>query len=247
LGSIVAEQLAHLGVGNLILIDPDVIDETNLNRVVGANHEAIGKPKVTVAEELVKWIHPRTNVSVLKGNVVLTPNARSLLIADFLFCCTDSHGSRAVLNQLAYQYMIPMMDLGVQIQVSQNVVHSITGRIQMLAPGLPCLVCRNLLDPEEVRRDLLTEEERARDRYIVGVAEPQPAVISLNGSVASLAVTMMLSAVTGFPVAPRHQIVMFERGVVRAIASPPEPHCVICSLRGVLGRGDLWPMPGRPS
>ena len=247
IGSIVAEQLAHLGVGRLLLLDPEVIEETNLNRVVGAARGDIGRPKVEVTADLIRRINPEIKVTAITGNVVMSADARCLLSSDFLFCCTDSHGSRAVINQLAYQYLIPTIDLGVRIQVRGPSIESITGRIQMLAPGLPCLVCHDLLDPEEVRRDLLSDEARKRDPYIVGAVEPQPAVISLNGTVASFGVTMMLSAVVGLPDPARHQLVLYNRGIVRSVASDPLPRCVICSLDGVLARGDTWPMAGRPS
>lgn len=246
-GSLVAEQLAHLGVKSLTLLDPDVLEETNLNRVVGATPQSIGRPKVEVAAELIRRINPEIQSKAIRGNVIASDDARRLLSCDFLFCCTDSHGSRAVINQIAYQYLIPTIDLGVRIQARAGTIESVTGRIQMLAPGLPCLVCHDLLDPEEVRRDLLSEDARARDPYIIGAVEPQPAVISLNGTVASLGVTMMLSAVVGLPVRARHQLILFDRGVVRAAASDPLPECVICSLKGVLARGDTWPMAGRPS
>ncbi|MHB8217087.1 MAG: HesA/MoeB/ThiF family protein [Candidatus Sulfotelmatobacter sp.] len=247
IGSVVAEQLAHLGVGRLLLLDPDVLEETNLNRVVGATRNNIGRPKVEVASELIRRINPQIQVTAILGNVILSDDARRVLSSDFLFSCTDSHGSRAVINQLAYQYVVPTIDLGVRIQVRAGTVESITGRVQMLAPGLPCLVCQNLLDPEEVRRDLLSDEARARDPYIVGAVEAQPAVISLNSTVASLGVTMMLSAVVGLPVPARHQLVLFNRGVVRIAGSDPLPECVVCSLKGMLARGDTWPMAGRPS
>ena len=246
MGSVVAEQLAYLGVKELLLLDPDTIEETNLNRILGATRQNIGDEKVSAAADMIRRINPHVEATAIRGDVTISDDARHLLYCDFVFCCTDSHGSRAVLNQIAYQYMIPMIDLGVRVQVKKGTVESITGRVQMLAPGLPCLVCHSLLDPEEVRRDLLSDEARARDRYIVGAAEPQPAVISLNGTVASLGVTMMLSAVTGMSVAARHQLVLFNRGVVRAAASEPTPNCVICSIHGVLARGDTWPMAGRP-
>ena len=247
IGSVVGEQLAHLGVGDLVLLDPDVLEETNLNRVVGATRNDIGRPKVDVAAQLMRRINPEIKATAISGNVIMNNDAVHLLSCDFLLCCTDSHGSRAVINQLAYQFMIPTIDLGVRDQVRDGTVESITGRIQMLAPGLPCLVCHDLLDPEEVRRDLLSQEARSRDPYIVGAVEPQPAVISLNGTVASLGVTMMLSAIVGLPVPVRHQLVLFNRGIVRAAASDPLPQCVGCSLSGALARGDSWPMPGRPS
>jgi molybdopterin/thiamine biosynthesis adenylyltransferase len=246
MGSVVAQQLAHLGVTKLLLLDPDVIEETNLNRVIGATRPDIGRAKVEVAAQMIRRINPQIEATTIPGNIIVSDDARHVLSCDFIFCCTDSHGSRAVINQLAYQYLIPTIDLGVRVQVRASTVESVTGRIQMLAPGLPCLVCHGLLDPEEVRRDLMSDEARARDPYIVGAVEPQPAVISLNSAVASLGVTMMLSAVTGLPVAARHQLVLFNKGVVRAAASEPSQNCVVCSVRGALARGDTWPMAGRP-
>jgi molybdopterin/thiamine biosynthesis adenylyltransferase len=244
-GSLVVEQLAHLGVGRLILLDPDRVESTNLNRLVGTTHADVGRAKASVAERLARAIRPETEVHAVQGSVLLERDALSLLSADFLIGCTDSHGSRAILNQLAYQHLIPVIDSGVQIHAAGGKAMAVAGRVQMLAPGLPCLVCQGLLDTEQVRRDLLTDAERARDRYIVGFAEPQPAVISLNGVVASLAVTMFLAATIGFPSPPRHQVYLAERGAVRPVESTADPKCVVCSLRGALGRGDLWPMPWR--
>jgi len=124
-------------------------------------------------------------------------------------------------------------------------VTHVVGRVQMLAPGLPCLVCSGVLDSEEVRRDLLTQEERDRDPYIIGARVPQPAVISINGAVAAHAVTMMLSAVIGVPMAARHQQLRFEHGSVRRVQGEPRPGCPICSPSGAALRGDTWARPGR--
>ena len=165
IGSIVAEQLAHLGIGQLVLLDPDVLDESNLNRLVGSARADIGHPKVSVIERMIRRIRPEVGVRSIHGDVMAARDVKSLLSTDFIFCCTDSHGSRTVVNQLAYQYLIPTIDLGVRVQVGSGTVQSIVGRIQMLAPGLPCLVCDNLLDPEEVRRRF-SLHRRARTRSI---------------------------------------------------------------------------------
>jgi hypothetical protein len=202
--------------------------------------------KVEVAAEHAQQIQRNAEVELTVGDVADHSVSRQLLTCDVIFCCTDSHGSRAVLNQIAYQYFIPTFDLGVHVAAVNNEVQSMTGRVQMLAPGLPCLVCHNLLDPEQVRQDLMTESQRMADQYVVGAYVPQPAVMSLNGTVASMGVTMMLSAIAGLPVDTRHQIVLFHRGTVRSISSEPEPNCVVCSPRGAFGRGDVYPLPGRP-
>ena len=119
------------------MLDPDSLEETNLNRVVGATRQNIGRPKVEVASELIQRINPEIESVPIVGDVLMSSNARQLLCCDFLFCCTDSHGSRAVINQIAYQYVIPTIDLGVRIQARSGKVESVTGRKQMLAPGFP--------------------------------------------------------------------------------------------------------------
>jgi len=173
--------------------------------------------------------------------------ARRLADVDFFFCCTDSHGSRAVLSQLAYQYLVPCIDTGVSITVQQGRISHITGRVQMLAPGLSCLTCAGLLDADAVRRDLMTDYERQADPYFIGAHEPQPAVISLNGTVVSLAVTMFLAAVTDGPAEARYQLYNGITGMVRAVMNTPDPTCIVCSPNGALARGDEWPLPARQS
>jgi hypothetical protein len=75
-----------------------------------------------------------------------------------------------VVNQAAYQFLVPVIDMGVSITVADGVVTHITGRVQMLAPGLPCLTCSNALNSEAIRREMLTPEQRAADPYIQGGA-----------------------------------------------------------------------------
>lgn len=244
-GSVVVEQLAHLGVQNFVLIDPDVIEPSNLNRVVGATISDVGKTKVDVAAALIARVRPGARTERICADVRDTATARRLLDVDFFFGCTDSQGSRAVLSQLAYQYFLPGIDMGVAIHARGEEVTHVTGRVQMLAPGLACLLCNHVLDPEAVRRDLLTDEARTADPYVVGAAVPQPAVISINGTASSLAVTMFLSAMVGIPVAARHQRLRLETGTVAVVSSDPAPTCPWCSPEGALGRGDSWPMPGR--
>ena len=133
-----------------------------------------------------------------------TAVARELRAADFIFACTDSHGSRAVIQQIAYQYLIPCVDMGSIITARAGQIAGIHGRVQALAPGLPCFTCCELLDSEEVRRDMMNAEERSRDQYIQGAHEPAPAVISINGTVTSMAMTMFLAMMVGVPSAARH-------------------------------------------
>lgn len=239
-GSVVVEELARLGVGTLTVIDPEPVEETNLNRLLGARSGDVGRSKVSVAGTSARRARADVQVREIADTIIEERAWRALLDCDFVMCCTDSHGSRAVLNQLAYQYRLPMIDIGVRIDARDGVVTGMSTRVQMLAEPLACLNCSPLLDPVAIRRDLLGD--KSTDRYIVGTYEPQPAVISINAASSSTAVSMFLSAVVGFPGNARHLIGRPIDGVVRAVSTPRNDACIVCAPQYALARGDTWPM-----
>jgi len=244
-GSLVAQQLVHLGVRHLILIDPDVLESTNLNRVANAMPGDIGHPKVEIAARYINAVAMDSTVTCVAGDVTRSSTAKELLNADIIFGCTDSHGSRAVLQQISYQYLIPCIDVGTTIAVSEGSVTHIYGRVQLLAPGHACFTCSSLLDPNEVRRDMMSDFERQADPYIRGAREPAPAVMSLNSTVVSLGVTMLLSMVAGIPVGARHILYNAINSALRNVRAQSDSNCYICSHAGGLARGDSWPLNAR--
>jgi molybdopterin-synthase adenylyltransferase len=244
-GSATAQQLSHLGVHRFLLVDPDRVELTNLNRLVGAGPEDVGALKVDVSRRALLRTSPGADVETRAGDVVDAQTAQALLSCDLIFLCTDSHASRAVVGQIAYQFLIPVFDMGISVSIRGGTVAFVTGRVQMLAPGLPCLVCVNALDSEQVRRELLFPEQRAVDPYITGHHEPQPAVISLNSTVSALAVTMALGAVTAAPFGARFQVYDGINGTVRNLARAADPTCFVCSSSGALAQGDASALPIR--
>lgn len=244
-GSVVVQQLAHLGVRDFVFIDPDVVEVSNLNRLVGATTRDIGTSKTAVAKSHVLSINASADIVEVVGNVVDHSIASRLLDCDFVFLCTDSHASRAVVNQVAYQYLIPCIDMGVAIHAADGVVSHVVGRVQMLAPGLPCLTCGTWIDSNQVRLEMMTDEQRARDPYFVGPGVEQPAVITLNSTVASLSVTMCLSALTDLPADARLLLYDAIKGTVRSVTARRDPGCIVCSSSGALAKGQTWPLPTR--
>ncbi|MCC5051267.1 HesA/MoeB/ThiF family protein [Xanthomonas campestris] len=242
-GSLTVQQLAHLGLERFVLIDGDTIEETNLNRVVGASEAVIGVRKVDVARTMIQIINPDAQVETLVGSVI-SPEAQQLITAvDCIFLCTDSHSSRAFVNQLAYQYLVPTFDMGVSITATEGQVKAVTGRVQMLAPGLPCLVCANAINYETVRHEHMNQEALDADPYFQGSGVKQPAVISLNSTAASLAVTMFLGAFTEIPVAPRWQQYNALNGAVRTTRMQLLDDCGICGINGVIAAADSHNLP----
>src|SRR6185369_11130027 len=63
LGGYIIEQLARLGVGELVVVDPDVFEEHNLNRQILSSLDNLGKSKVAAAVERVGAINPAVTVT----------------------------------------------------------------------------------------------------------------------------------------------------------------------------------------
>lgn len=244
-GSLIAQQLVHLGIRDFVLIDPDTLDQTNLNRVVNTTPADVGAPKVELAARYIFSVAKDATVKVIPGDIIRVAVARELTTADVIFGCTDSHGSRAVLQQISYQYLIPCIDMGTVLVATGGKISHISGRVQLLSPGLACFTCGGLLNSEEVRRDMLTAFERQADPYIDGAREPAPAVISINSTVASIATTMLLSVAAGTPMKARHVLYNGITSAVRPVAAVPNPACFICSSKGALAQGDTWPLMAR--
>lgn len=244
-GSVLVQQIVRLGVRDFVLIDPDAVETSNLNRLAGAGPADVGTAKIAVAEREIFVCSPTARVLGLRADVVDADVAAELAGLDFVFLCTDSHASRAVVCQLAYQYLVPTIDMGTSITVRDGAVTHISGRVQMLAPQLPCLTCTAALDGNQIRREMMSPEHRASDPYLVGAHEPQPAVMSINSTAASLAATMFMAAVTSMPGQARFQLYDGIRGTVRPTQARRVDDCIVCSRRGALAKGPSWALPVR--
>jgi molybdopterin/thiamine biosynthesis adenylyltransferase len=109
LGGYVIEELARLGVGNLVLIDSDVIEEHNLNRQILSTAAVLNRPKVDVAWERVRAINPAVNVTPLK-TVFFHENGRELVKgADVVMDGLDTITDRLELAQICHELSIPVV------------------------------------------------------------------------------------------------------------------------------------------
>jgi molybdopterin-synthase adenylyltransferase len=247
LGSHVVQQLLHLGVGELLVVDPDRIAVSNLSRLVGASARDArrGRAKVRLARRLAGRLDAATRVRALRGSINEAQVGSQLLECDVVIGCTDNQWSRTVLNQLAYQYYVPVLDLGVELQPGG----AMGGRVSWLAPGSACLWCAGILNSERVRVEQLPPELAAAERergYISGIDEPAPAVVSINGVIASVAVTELLARWTGFTgYAPRADLLLYRLadGSLRRTSPVPSPNCPTCGPDGITGSGELASAP----
>ena len=90
-GSFAAEFLARAGVGNLTIVDGDVVDITNINRQLPALHSTVGQPKVTVVGDRLMDINPAFNLTRVQE--FLSPERALEIVStdyDYVLDCIDS-------------------------------------------------------------------------------------------------------------------------------------------------------------
>jgi molybdopterin/thiamine biosynthesis adenylyltransferase len=120
---------------------------------------------------------------------------------DVVMSCVDRHLPRAILNRLAYEAAIPVIDMGSAFRIEKGTLSAGAGRVVTIGPGRPCLACWGHLDPDALRNEALPEDERenlVHDGYLQGAEVPEPSVMPFNVQVAGAAVAQLLRLVAGF-------------------------------------------------
>lgn len=243
-GSIVAEQIARLGVGEIILVDHDEIEASNISRVFGALPGDVGRPKVEVLKKYLSKIGGGVvtgiNDSALKQSVL------SLLRdCDVVFGCVDNDRTRALLNRFAHQYLIPVIDVGIRLDGRSGRITAAGGRVSLVGTGFTCLRCSHHLNPARILAESMPADERtrlAKEGYVMGIADPAPAVVSLNTVVAGLAVTAFCNLFVNLTggTQPTNQLYDATTGSVFPVSPVHEGGCDVCDeRRGVKSLGDL--------
>jgi molybdopterin/thiamine biosynthesis adenylyltransferase len=257
-GSPVAEQLTRMGVKDIVLIDPDFFAPSNITRVYGSTyahaykkllrvyHERRKKiSKVDLISKHLKSIDPTVHIQSFQDSVVKTATAKALLDRDVIFCCTDEHWGRSVVNQVSYQYLIPVIDMGVRIDAKENKIRGAFGSVHVLKPDKPCLWCYEFLSADRIRNESLPEYERKnllREGYVQDIDSAAPSVISLTTTIAGHAVTAFLQLMTDFmgPAGDISRLNYFiMEGTVGRGSSEIKENCICKKVRGY---GDLMPL-----
>jgi molybdopterin-synthase adenylyltransferase len=184
-GSHIALQLAHIGLGSFLPIDLDFIEDTNLNRLVGATMEDVRlrTAKVDIAERVIKAVNPAAEVMKRRANwSEVTAELRDV---DVIFACVDSMSCRNELEAFARRFLIPLIDIGMDVHESSG-EYSIGGQVMLSIPGKPCMRCMGLV----------TDDALAKEAARYGVAGEKPQVVWPNGTLASISVGFFMKLVT---------------------------------------------------
>ena len=206
-GSIVVELLARNCIGSLLLIDPDIVEEKNLNRIVNTKKTDAkkGMAKVEVLKKAIKGMGMNTDVEIYKSDTYNKEVIEALADCDVLFGCVDSAAGKYHLECVANAYLIPYFDVGVYLEANQEgKIHQADAVSNYVHPENMGLLDRKVYTSKQVtserwrRDDKKYYEKQKKYGYLEGVDEDQPAVISVNMQAACMAFNDFLARIHNF-------------------------------------------------
>ena len=212
----------------------------------------VGSPKVAVMAREIGLMGTGTKVATHRGWVGDMAARDALKSCDVVFGCTDDHDGRLFLNRFAHFYGIPVLDTGLRMVAREGASdYAMVGRVTLVAPGTPCLLCRDIVDPaiaaeEALQRSSPEEYEmQASERYVSGANNPAPAVVTFTTETACMAINELLQGLTGFrggsegmKTERRRRFDLVED---RSIACLPRSECEICAGDNIRGLADAEP------
>ena len=152
-GSHIAQQLAHLGVGHIALVDPDTIEASNLNRLVGGTQADVEAeiPKVEIARRLIKGVRPWIDVEISQTQWQAADHL--LRSAHVVFGCLDGLRQRMYLEAAARRFLLPYIDIGMDVTRLSEDRYTVAGQMILTLPGGPCMKCLGFLKNEQLEQE----------------------------------------------------------------------------------------------
>ena len=213
-GSHVVQQAAHMGIGGYVNVDPQVIDDTNTNRLVGGTladvcckpaktgiverlvrrlNRLVGgtldyieceRAKTGIAERLIRGLNPQARIASIRDN--WQDGTEQLKTSDVIVGAVDSFSERDELERFARRYLIPYVDIGMDVHDLGDNRFLVSGQVILSTPGGPCLHCCGLITDERLKKEA--------DDY--GAAGGRPQVVWSNGVLASTAIGLLTQILT---------------------------------------------------
>ena len=187
-GSQIIQQLAHLGIFNYVIFDYDVVEDSNLNRLIGATVDdaKLKIKKTDIAHRQILGLQPKAKVQVVNKKWQEQPEL--LQFCDVIFGAVDSFATRRDIELECRRYLIPYIDIGMDVRTISPDPPRLYGQVILSLPGCPCMHCIGYL----------TEEIIAKEVAKYGDAGKKPQVVWANGVLASNAIGIFVDLVTGW-------------------------------------------------
>tara|TARA_R110000787_G_scaffold2782_3_gene10874 strand:- start:25702 stop:27108 length:1407 start_codon:yes stop_codon:yes gene_type:complete len=254
-GSPTIEQLKRLGVGEIVPIDDDYVEDRNLNRITfaTAKHAKDGTLKVEALKKEADRQGLGVKIIPIPKELGSPEALRALSQCDVIFGCVDTATGRLVMNLMATHYIQPYFDMGILLDAVQEGeergrIKDILGTVNYLVPGKSSLVSRQVLTMQDVsteelhKRDPAAAVQQVQDKYIKGLQVQRPAVISVNMLAASLATNDFLARLHPYRQRPNSEVasIEFSLGEIRLTADEEMDDCRMMSALVGLGDRPLW-------
>lgn len=218
LGSVAALNLAMMGVGELILVDYDTVEVSNLSRQLLFREDDVGRNKAEVAREFLLEVNPDVSVKAFPSNITEVPKSeyeRCNVIIDGL----DTFEARRWLNSLAVDAGKPLIHGG---------IHGWWGNIQVIVPYVtPCLECHPLTPRRTLEQPCTPEGERRKtERKNKG--EVMPAIATVSCIIGGLQSQEAIKIILGLK--PFDSYLFYDGlvGVFTSVKLERNPKCVVC-------------------
>lgn len=253
-GSILVEQLCHLGVGRILVIDHDVVKEHNLSRIMGATPGDVANAtkKVDVAARAARQRDPRSQVIPVDGSIADLDVAERLVACDYIFLATDTATARLVANAVSQTFLIPTVQIGAKVDTRDDgSIEQIYTAVRPVLPRQGCLHCAGLIDAMALQREAASPQERSNQNYLGTADVIDPSVTTLNAAAAAGALNVFLMALTELaePGLADHRITLTRDATTLATTVGCREDCRWCGTgsRSRYGRADLNLLPCRPA
>lgn len=269
-GSILAELIARLGVGHIVLVDSERAEPSNIPRLIGSTWvdaaswfmnptrpkwiQAVGRKfarlKVDLAQRNIKRASPDTKIETYAIDCCRREVAATLKDCDYLFLAADTMRARLLFNALVYQYLVPGVQVGAKVlsDKTSGMVTNVYAVTRPVTPDHGCLLCNQLINPSKLQEESSSEQERQDQRYVDDEDIVAPSVVTLNALAAAQAANDFLFYMTGLmSEQSNHGYQLFQptkRGV--SWDDPRmDPLCLHCgaSSRSYRARGDGAELP----
>lgn len=256
-GSPTIEQLNRLGTGELVIIDPDIVEHKNLNRITNTKAiDAVNKEfKVHAIKGSLEEIGLKTVIKALPKSIFDIGVIEELATCDFMFGCVDSAEARCLLNRISNFYLIPYIDIGICLDAdgAGGVTH-VSGKIGYYQPGRSDHLSRRSVLSSSLEAEALKRtspevyQDRLNEGYIKGVVENSPAIIPVNTYASSTAVMEFLARIHDYRNEPNNQFAQQEFCLVNNFFQNKKEteFKVNIGVLKTLGRGDINLILGMP-
>ncbi|MFZ1923572.1 MAG: ThiF family adenylyltransferase [Xanthobacteraceae bacterium] len=187
-GSHIVQQSAHMGIGGYVNADPQEIEDTNTNRLIGGTLADVEQrlAKTSIAERLIRGLVPKARVVSHHGD--WREVIDDLKLCDAIMGAVDSFQEREQLERFARRHLIPYIDIGMDVHDLGSGGFLVSGQVILSTPGAPCMRCCGFI----------TDERLAQEAKRYGAAGAKPQVVWSNGVLASTAMGLLTQLLTAW-------------------------------------------------